>query len=96
MRQFEYLVSELKDRYPDFAYLHLIEPRVSGIDTHQPEPGESNDFIRAIWAPKPIISAGGYGTRGEALEVAQKHDCLIAFGRWFISNVRQNSAYYLY
>lgn len=85
--QFEYFVSQLKDRHPDFAYLHLIEPRISGIDARQPEPRESNNFIRDIWAPKQIIAAGGY-SRKDALEVVEQHNCLVAFGRWFISNVR--------
>ena len=47
---------------------------------------QSNDFIREIWSPRPIISAGGYN-RDRALEVAETKGDLIAFGRLFISNV---------
>lgn len=47
---------------------------------------QSNDFIRDIWAPRPIVSAGGY-TRDIALEVAEEKGDIIAFGRPFISNV---------
>ena len=50
---------------------------------------QSNDFIRTIWAPRPLISAGGYN-RDLALEVADQKGDLIAFGRHFISNVRSD------
>ena len=42
--------------------------------------------MREIWYPRPLISAGGY-TRDHALEVAETKGDLIAFGRYFISNV---------
>lgn len=48
---------------------------------------QSNDFIREIWRPRPLISAGGYN-RELALKVAETKGDLIAFGRFFISNVR--------
>ncbi|KZT25847.1 NADH:flavin oxidoreductase/NADH oxidase [Neolentinus lepideus HHB14362 ss-1] len=83
---FSYFIRAIKSTYPDFAYIHVTEPRVSSGEDRDPQPGESNDFMRAIWAPKPLISAGGY-TRDLAMEVADKHDTsLIAFGRMFISN----------
>ena len=47
---------------------------------------QSNDFIREIWGPRPIISAGGYD-RDLAIEFADTKGDLIAFGRYFISNV---------
>ncbi len=47
---------------------------------------QSNDFIREIWAPRAIISAGGY-TRQSAIETADTKGDLIAFGRPFIGNV---------
>lgn len=45
---------------------------------------EDTDFLRAIWAPKPFISCGGY-ERESALEAAARGD-LVAVGKWFISN----------
>jgi NADPH2 dehydrogenase len=30
---YTYLVSELHDRYPELAYLHVVEPRVDGSQT---------------------------------------------------------------
>ena len=47
---------------------------------------QSNDFVRKIWAPRPIISTGGYD-RKLAMEVADNQGDLIAFGRSFIANV---------
>lgn len=88
---FSYLVSKLKDLYPNFAYLQVVEPRLQGIDDIEPAKipaHESNDFIRAIWSPRPLISAGGY-TRATAIEVAENKGDIIAFGRHYISNVSQ-------
>ncbi|OCH84792.1 NADH:flavin oxidoreductase/NADH oxidase [Obba rivulosa] len=83
--QFAHLVQQLKARHPGLAYVHLVEPRVAGNDEREPAAGESNDFIRDIWLPQPLISAGGY-TRDLAIEVAEKTGELIAAGRYFISN----------
>ncbi|EEB92393.1 hypothetical protein MPER_09104, partial [Moniliophthora perniciosa FA553] len=71
--------------HPTLAYLHVTEPRVSSIGDQEVLEGESNDFIRRIWSPRPLIFAGGY-KRQDALESAQEEGMLIAFGRHFISN----------
>lgn len=89
---YTYLVSHLRDAHPDLAYIHLVEPRDleaphPGADASELTPGESNDFIREIWAPRPLVSAGGY-RRELALDFAEKKGDIIAFGRWFIANVR--------
>ncbi|KAI3619954.1 hypothetical protein WG66_002788 [Moniliophthora roreri] len=82
---YSYLISQLKSLHPNLAYLHAVEPRVSGIGDQEVLEGESNDFVRRIWLPRPLISAGGY-KRQDALETAQEEGMLIAFGRHFISN----------
>ncbi|EPS98169.1 NADH flavin oxidoreductase/NADH oxidase [Fomitopsis schrenkii] len=82
--QFSYLVSQIAQQHPRLAYIHVVEPRVSGFTDREPLPGETNDFIREIWAPRPLISAGGH-TRESAFEFAEKGD-LVAFGRFFISH----------
>jgi NADPH2 dehydrogenase len=88
---FAYLVGEILERHPEFAYIHAIEPRVDSI-TLRPviPPGWSNDFLRDIWvsptSARRFISAGGYD-RPLALEVADNKNDIIAFGRHFISNV---------
>lgn len=94
---FKHLVSRLKTLYPEFAYIHLVEPRANddvernaaaGEVKREPVPtlSQSNDFIREIWLPRPLITAGGY-TRDIALQVAEQTGELIAFGRHFIANV---------
>ncbi|EPS98168.1 hypothetical protein FOMPIDRAFT_1165705 [Fomitopsis schrenkii] len=84
--QFAYVVSQIAQRFPTLAYIHVIESRVSGflLVQREPPPDETNDFIREIWSPRPLISAGGH-TRESALEFSAKGD-LVAFVRLFISN----------
>ncbi|EEB92241.1 hypothetical protein MPER_09279 [Moniliophthora perniciosa FA553] len=86
--QHAYVVREIKERYPNFAFLSVVEPRVSGSQVlEQPvAASDSNDFLREIWKPKLLISGGGY-TRESAIQQAEKYpNELIAFGRQFISN----------
>ncbi|OCH92314.1 FMN-linked oxidoreductase [Obba rivulosa] len=82
---FKHFVTCLKESYQEFAYVHLVEPRISGSAERDMMAGESNDFIREVWLPRPLITAGGY-TRELALQTAEKTGELIAFGRYFISN----------
>ncbi|KAF7798995.1 hypothetical protein EIP86_010224 [Pleurotus ostreatoroseus] len=89
---FAYLVNRIAEKHPDLAYLHLVEPRVEGNLDRTVGPGESNDFLRDIWAPRPVISAGGF-TRDSALEHADKTGDLVAFGRSYISNVSRITGY---
>ncbi|KAI5892083.1 FMN-linked oxidoreductase [Schizophyllum commune H4-8] len=86
--QFSYFVKELKSRHPEFAYIHVVEPRVHGPETVNEkdiEAREQNNFLREIWSPRPYISAGAY-TRDLALKTAEEKGDLIAFGRYYISN----------
>ncbi|KAJ7439974.1 NADH:flavin oxidoreductase/NADH oxidase [Mycena latifolia] len=83
---YAHLVTELRARYPDFAYLHVVEPRADGGETVAViKEGYSNDFIRDIWGDRRLISAGGY-TRETAVAVAEEKGDLIAFARPYISN----------
>ncbi|OCB91226.1 NADH:flavin oxidoreductase/NADH oxidase [Sanghuangporus baumii] len=90
---FSALVSRIREAYPRFAYLHVVEPRIAGACDREALAGESNDFLRTIWKRPDsasngsvYISAGGY-TPGGALEQAENDGELVAFGRHFISNV---------
>lgn len=105
---FSYLVSEIARRHPELAYIHVTEPRIAGDHEREIPEGEvgksilillpkltsvqQNDFLREIWAPRPFISAGGY-YRQLALEVAERTDNLIAFGRHFLANVSDHSLF---
>ncbi|KAJ6495496.1 FMN-linked oxidoreductase [Mycena vulgaris] len=84
---FSYLVSELAARHPTLAYLHLIEPQISGDESRAEGTvgaHESNYALRVLWAPRPLIRAGGFD-RASALAAAEDGN-LVAFGRLFISN----------
>ncbi|CAE6476323.1 unnamed protein product [Rhizoctonia solani] len=86
---FSYVINELSRRHSDLAYLHFIEPTVEEPPTQGTQTikqTESNDFVREIWSPRPILSAGGYDSKkGE--EAANKYsNTAIVFGRYFISN----------
>jgi len=82
---FAYFVSQAKERFPNLAYLHAIEARVSGIDDRDSKDAESNDFLREIWGEKVFIAAGGY-TPQRAAETVSSKGGLVAFGRHYIAN----------
>ncbi|KAJ7471649.1 hypothetical protein B0H11DRAFT_1729777 [Mycena galericulata] len=82
---FTYLVSQIKAAHLDFAYIHVVEPRIAGDDDAIGHDSDGNDFLRALWAPRTLISAGGY-TRESALSRAENEGDLIAFGRRFLAN----------
>ncbi|CAK5284574.1 unnamed protein product [Mycena citricolor] len=83
---FSYVISELAKRHPDLAYLHLVEPRISGSATVDEEtPEESNDPLAALWSPRPLVVAGAL-TREKALKATEKDGVLVCFGRHYISN----------
>jgi len=88
---FAYLVTALRDKHPNLAYLHAVEPRVAGGGDAVGDADESNDFVRQIWnggeggEERILISAGGY-TRETALQTAEHNGGLVAFGRLYISN----------
>ena len=95
---FTHLVTQIRQLYPRFAYIHLVEPRVAGNQDREPLPGESNDFLRSIWnVPgskengSAFMSAGAYN-RELAFKVAEEKGDLIAFGRPFIPNVSASSS----
>ncbi|KAJ6601081.1 hypothetical protein DFH09DRAFT_1069765 [Mycena vulgaris] len=83
---YAHLVTQLRDRYPELAYLHIVEPRADGNGSAETiRAGSSNDFIRDIWGDRRLISAGGY-TRETAIAAAEGRDDLIAFGRPYMAN----------
>ncbi|KAH8823539.1 hypothetical protein DL96DRAFT_1744509 [Flagelloscypha sp. PMI_526] len=96
---FTHFVKALHAAHPKLAYLHIIEARVSGIMDRTPVPpgtkvepksdkyimeDESNEFIRDIWLPRPLLTCGGW-TRAEAIELAEKGSC-VSFARPFLAN----------
>ncbi|KAL0573441.1 hypothetical protein V5O48_008513 [Marasmius crinis-equi] len=78
---FRYFVAEVRRRFPRLAYLHVQEPW----EPVGSAPGVDNDFIRAVWSNKVLVSSGGYDRR-LAIETAQTKGDVIAFARQFIAN----------
>ncbi|KDQ07581.1 hypothetical protein BOTBODRAFT_166837 [Botryobasidium botryosum FD-172 SS1] len=77
---YTHIVNSIRDRHPNLAYLHFIEPlEPSGLAE------ESNDFARQLWQPRPFFSAGLYDANS-GFKVAEDKDVAIVYGRWFISN----------
>ena len=83
MPQFSHIIRRIRDEYPDFAYIHLVEPPVD--EVVDMDPG-SNDAFRRMWAPRRFLSANGH-TAESAARVAEEKGDVIVFGRYFISNV---------
>ncbi|KAI5889522.1 FMN-linked oxidoreductase [Schizophyllum commune H4-8] len=81
--QFGYFIEQLKARHPGLTYLHLVEAREHSVMLE--EANQSNDYLRKIWAPRPLVSCGAY-SRKLALEVAETKGDIIAVGRPFVSN----------
>ena len=83
---FAYFVSQARERFPDLAYLHVVESRISGDADSTSDRTDSNDFLREIWGDKAFITAGGF-TPQSAAETVEAKGGLVAFGRRYISNV---------
>ncbi|KAG9126320.1 hypothetical protein FRC07_003919 [Ceratobasidium sp. 392] len=90
---FSYVVTELTKRHTDLAYIHLVEPIISGDreadhahDTGSAQHPDSNDFTRELWGNRTFLSAGGYNPES-AHEAANKFENAgIVFGRYFLAN----------
>lgn len=80
------LIAALAER--GLAYLHVIEPRASGIArgaADRVEVPSSVALARPLW-PGVLIGAGGYERDSALAEVAEGRADAVAFGRHFIAN----------
>ncbi|KAE9404759.1 NADH:flavin oxidoreductase/NADH oxidase [Gymnopus androsaceus JB14] len=88
---FKHLAQEIKKAHPTLSYIHVVEPRVDGLELRDEIPEyENNDFIREVWTQEGnarwLINAGGHD-RESAVKTAEKNKGdLVAFGRLFIAN----------
>ena len=93
---FAEVVKHIRVGYPDFAYIHVLEPTTH----HRPDgesgaPKDSNKLLRDIWGDGVYIANSDFG-RDSAIETAEKEGGLISFARHFISNVsKMILAFYL-
>jgi N-ethylmaleimide reductase len=68
------------------AYLHIIEPRVMGVETVQADQAPvASASLRPIYAGT-IIVAGGFDRDGAEAVIVRGDADLVAFGRFFTSN----------
>ncbi|KAI0057199.1 FMN-linked oxidoreductase [Artomyces pyxidatus] len=84
---FSALVTKIRDTYPEFAYIHVVEGRITGNEDDEKynHHTDSNQFLREIWGKRPYIAAGGFHADTAAATV-EKDGGLIAFGRYFLAN----------
>jgi N-ethylmaleimide reductase len=69
-----------------FAYLHVIEPRVKGIETiSEGQPPVASALLRKIYRGN-ILAAGGFNPESAEAIVERGDADMVAFGRYFISN----------
>jgi N-ethylmaleimide reductase len=81
---FEHVATQLNRH--DLAYLHLIEPRVSGSEViHRGQGAVAAKQLRPIFKGK-LIAAGGFEPASAAASVADGTVDAVAFGRHFVSN----------
>jgi len=79
-----YLAERLNDL--GLAYLHVIEPRVSGADTVDPAQAPvAAEALNAVFTG-PIIAAGGFNPASADAVLDKGDAALVAFGRHFTSN----------
>ena len=82
---FKALVERIDTKYPNFAYIHVVEPDSYGEGRVAPGVVRSNDFADEIRLPKPVIHTSGMD-RATAITAAEKEGVLVGFGRAFIGN----------
>ncbi|KDQ08779.1 hypothetical protein BOTBODRAFT_37639 [Botryobasidium botryosum FD-172 SS1] len=76
---FTYLINTIREKHPNLAYIHLIEP------DQEKRAEESNDFARKLWAPRPFLSAGLHDAVSGPKAADERGD-VVVYGRYFISN----------
>ncbi|KAI0020787.1 NADH:flavin oxidoreductase/NADH oxidase [Xylariomycetidae sp. FL0641] len=71
------------------AYLHVVEPRISGNAAADCGAGHAVDFLVKLWDNRsPVLLAGGYTAETARRAVDEKwrdYDVAVVFGRYFIS-----------
>jgi NADPH2 dehydrogenase len=85
---FTYLINQIRDRFPKFGYIHVVEPRIQGNTEVSCPEHESLDFAYDAWGDRPFIAAGGFNLERAKAITEKRDNVVVAFGRYFISNVR--------
>ena len=80
---FTYVAKALGQR--GLAYLHVIEPRVTGNNEVGDQTPVAASLMKSIFGG-PVIAAGGFDGAGAEAIIAEGGADLVAFGRHFIAN----------
>jgi N-ethylmaleimide reductase len=67
------------------AYLHVIEPRVTGNVSDDARPPVAAGLLRSLFEG-PVIAAGGFNANGADAIMTKGDADLVAFGRHFLAN----------
>jgi N-ethylmaleimide reductase len=67
------------------AYLHVIEPRVTGNVSDDDKPPIAAGLLRPLFGG-PVIAAGGFDGAGAEAILSDGNADLVAFGRYFLAN----------
>ncbi|TBU50573.1 NADH:flavin oxidoreductase/NADH oxidase [Dichomitus squalens] len=81
---YTYFVDQLKQKYPDLAYLHVVTGSAP-LNIAPQDATVSQNFINRLWAPRPVVTTGGYD-RESGLRVAEETGQLIGYSRAFSAN----------
>ena len=83
---FTEVVKRIRVGYPDFAYIHVLEPTTHHRPDGEGKVKDSNKPLRDIWGDGAYITNSDFG-RDTAIEAVEKEGGLVSFGRHFIANV---------
>jgi NADPH2 dehydrogenase len=84
--QFTHLVGQLRPL--GLAYLHVVEPRISGSATVEGDQEDHEFLLKAYGSDRPIILAGGFSADSaeRMIQAYSSYKIAIGFGRHFIAN----------
>jgi NADPH2 dehydrogenase len=84
---FAEVIKRIRVGYPDFAYIHVLEPTTHHRPDEEGETGkDSSKLLRDIWGDGVYITNSDFG-RDSGIEAVEKEGGLVSFARHFISNV---------
>ncbi|KAL3486074.1 hypothetical protein BJX62DRAFT_242315 [Aspergillus germanicus] len=84
--QFTHFVGQLRPL--GLAYLHVVEPRISGSATVEGDQEDHEFLLKAYGSDRPIILAGGFSADSaeKMIQAHSSYKIAIGFGRHFIAN----------
>lgn len=87
VEQWSYVIRKIKERHPDLAYIHFVEPNGStaSIVNFPFNKNATNKIFEELWGGT-TIKAGGYTIESAIKETEEHENVLIGIGRHFISN----------